>query len=137
MFTKYLTLTILLFNFDLERGHGCWQENQEQHKISDFIQNDNLFNFLAFDVEQEIPGIYCLHLSIVWFLAAQGKQKSVTHHVYLLRHLIIKILFGSDLKYLTHLIGPTNAVQVNLSFLYFTYVGCINRINKKNNYFPP
>ena len=35
---------------------SCWEENQNSHQISDFKNNSEVFQYLAFEIEEEIQG---------------------------------------------------------------------------------
>ena len=36
---------------------SCWEENQSNHQISDFKNNSQVFQYLAFGIEDDIQGI--------------------------------------------------------------------------------
>ena len=56
---RMLAKSVVLITFiiiPLIYPQSCWEENQSNHQMSDYKSNSDVFQYLAFAVEEDIPG---------------------------------------------------------------------------------
>ena len=51
-----LAWTVLITFISHTSPLSCWEENQNNHQISDYKNNTTLFQYLAFGIESDVPG---------------------------------------------------------------------------------
>ena len=58
MLARSLAVVVIAFSIiPIVYPQSCWEENQNNHQMSDFKNNSQVFQYLAFGIEEDIPGI--------------------------------------------------------------------------------